>query len=154
MRSWRTWLPPDPGGEAGGPRRAVAGSRACSVERRSGSSSCGGKTGQLVKDHLRPTLCSPELSLWAQFLLSPEKCHMGVGTFSTPLGLAMGNESWVFTEGLWRPNTLTYWPQCTCWATDSEQVLKPVKVLYKISSPLSREKSHLILKGADHQTSS
>lgn len=79
---------------------------------------------------------------------------MRVDTLSTPLGLAMGSESWVFTEGLWCPNILTYWPHCTCWATDSEQVLKLVKVLYKISSPLSREKSHLILKGADCQTSS
>lgn len=89
MRSWRTWLPPDPGGEAGGPQRAVAGSRACSVERRSGSSSCGGKTGLLVKDHLRPTLCSPELSLWAVFSFTGKMPHGSGYTQHSP-GLGHG----------------------------------------------------------------
>lgn len=105
MRSWKTWLPPALGGKAGGPLRAVAGSRTRSVERMSGSSSCSIKNRAVRQG---ATLGKHSAHFYQMSGPSPylyqENATWGWLYISVPSGSAMSSKDWVFIEGVEHPN--------------------------------------------------
>lgn len=93
-----TWLQSDPGKKAGGPPRAVAGSRAHSEVRTSDSSSCGGRAGLLAG----PAEACPD-----SLLVSRAQLHV----FHPNTPSSTGSKSWARWTEVFRSH----------WSTSLEQ---------------------------------